>query len=374
MRVRARYEWRMTHKQHPLGAPFTAFSTVDDVIDGIDLAGKNAIVTGGHGRLGLVTTRTLARAGANVIVASRDVERARRVVGDIPRVEVSDLDLAEPTSIAAFVARFLESKRRLHILVNCAIAPVTPTVVRDARGFEMQFAVGHLGHFALTLGLRSALVAARGARVVNVSSGAHRMIDIRWDDPSFETGYAARVAYAQTKKANVLFAVELDRRWSKDAVRAYAVHPGVVVDPMPQGGPRAEAYRKEGLLDERGQPIIDPARGKKTPDQGASTIVFAATSPLLDDVGGVYLKDNDIARLDDENRPLTAEDIPSEACSSSVSPASATRLWDLSKRMALVPGPRSVSRRAPTCAWQIATHVPPTSRGVPNARVGCRAC
>jgi NAD(P)-dependent dehydrogenase (short-subunit alcohol dehydrogenase family) len=162
-------------------------------------------------------------------VGSRNPDRAAVALAGIERVEVSQLDLLDPTSIDAFAARYLDSGRPLHVLINNAGLPAPDELVRDARGYESQFATNHLGHFQLTLGLLPALRAAHGARVVNVSSGAQRLSDIRWDDPHFTTGYDGHLAYAQSKTANVLFAVELDRRWAEDGIRGYAVHPGVVV-------------------------------------------------------------------------------------------------------------------------------------------------
>ncbi len=323
----------MSHKQHSIGTGFTAAFTADEVLAGIDLGGKNVIVTGGHAGLGLETTRALTRAGALVTVGAREPERAARAVAGIERVEVSQLDLFDPKSIDAFAARWLESRRPLHVLVNNAAPLPSKTVVRDARGYELQFATSHLGHFQLTLGLLPALRAAHGARVVNVSSGAQRFGEIRWEDPNFTTGYESRLAYAQAKKANVLFAVELDRRWAKDGIRGYAVHPGVVVGTGLNNSAGPDALRAMGLIDEAGQPIIDPLRGKKTPQQGASTIVFAAASPLLAEIGGVYLKDNDVSPLDDAPRSLTADSIPAEVASSSIDPGSARRLWELSERL-----------------------------------------
>jgi NAD(P)-dependent dehydrogenase (short-subunit alcohol dehydrogenase family) len=323
----------MTHRQHPLGTGFTASSTAADVLRGIDLTGKNVIVTGGHAGLGLGVTRALAGAGASVTVGARDVDRATRAVTGIAGVEVSALDLADPASIAAFVARWLDSGRPLHVLINNATAAVSPQIVRDARGYELQFATGHLGHFQLTVGLHPALRAAAGARVVNVSSGAQRFGEIRWDDPNFATGYSSMAAYGQVKKANVLFAVELDRRWKAEKIRGYAVHPGVIIHKETSTPERLESLRSMGLVDDGGNPIIDPVRGKKTLAQGVSTIVFAATSPLLDEIGGVYLKDNDLSRIDDEPRPLTADSIPSEVSSSSIDPQAAGRLWELSERL-----------------------------------------
>jgi NAD(P)-dependent dehydrogenase (short-subunit alcohol dehydrogenase family) len=324
----------MTHKQHPIGTGFTAASTADDVLAGIDLAGTNVIVTGGHSGLGLETTRALAEAGASVTVGARDPDRAAPALAGIERGEVGQLDLLDPTSIDAFAARYRHSGRPLHVLINCAGLPAPAELVRDARGYEAQFATNHLGHFQLTLGLLSALSAAHGARVVNVSSGAQRFSDIRWDDPHFATGgYDPNLAYAQSKTANVLFAVELDRRWAAEGIRGYAVHPGVVVGTSLNGAAGEDALRAMGLIDESGRPIIDPDRGKKTPQQGASTIVFAATSPLLAEIGGVYLKDNDISPLDDAPKPMSAQEPPAEVMSHSIDPRSAQRLWELSEQL-----------------------------------------
>lgn len=321
----------MTHRQHPLGTPFPPASTADDVLAGLDLAGRDAVVTGGGAGIGLEVVRALRRAGASVTVGARDPARAAAALEGVDGVEVDTLDLIEPSSIHAFAARRLESGRPLHMLINGAGASGGPE--RDARGYETQFAVNHLGHFQLTLALLPALRAAHGARVVNVSSGAQRFGRIRWDDPHFTAGYDGRAAYAQSKLANVLFAVELDRRWASDGVRGFAVHPGVVVGTKLNSSAGDEALRRMGLINGAGRPIIDPAAGKKTPQQGASTVVFAAAHPLLDGIGGVYLKDNDISPLDDEPRELTADRIPAEVASHAIDPAAAERLWDLSERL-----------------------------------------
>ncbi|GAB3657153.1 SDR family NAD(P)-dependent oxidoreductase [Glycomyces tarimensis] len=324
----------MTDQQHPIGTRFTAASTAEDVLDGIDLTGKNVVVTGGHSGIGLVATRALSKAGASVTVGSRDPHRAAAAVEGIERVEVSRLDLMDPASVDAFAERWLDSGRPLHMLLNNAALPAPAEIEYDARGYEAQFSTNHLGHFQLTLGLFPALRAARGARVVNTSSGAQRLGEIRWDDPNFTSGdYDPNVAYAQSKLANVLFAVELDRRWAADGIRGYAVHPGVVVGTSLNSAAGSDALRAMGLIDETGQPIIDPELGKKTPEQGAATIVFGATSPMLGEIGGVYLKDNDISRLDDEPRPLTADSIPSEATSHSIDPEAAQHLWEFSEQL-----------------------------------------
>lgn len=328
-----------THRQHPLGTGFTAASTADDVLTGIDLSGRNAVVTAGHVGLGLEAVRSLAKAGASVTVASRDPDRAAAALSGIERVEVARLDLLDPVSIDAFAGRYLGSGRALHILLNNAGIMGGP-LIRDARGYESQFATNHLGHFQLTLGLQPALRAAHGARVVNTTSGATRVADIRWDDPQFTTGYDPMLAYAQSKTANVLFAVELDRRWADDAIRGYAAHPGIIVgtnlgSSMPPEQVRA-MQAATGLVDEAGRPIIDPDSGRKTPQQGAATLVFAATSPRLAGIGGVYLRDNDISPLDDAADPHAQgpELIRSQnVVPHSVNAHSARRLWEMSEQL-----------------------------------------
>ncbi|CAN5838369.1 SDR family NAD(P)-dependent oxidoreductase [soil metagenome] len=324
------------HKQHPLGSGFTKASTADEVLRGIDLTGKNVIITGGSGRLGLETTRALRSAGATVTVTARDPKRPTAAFPHLPGVEVGELDLLDPASIQKFATRWLDSGRPLHILINTAASPLHAHVVRDPRGYEAQFATDHLGHFQLTLGLLPALRAARGARVVSLSSGAQRMSDIRWEDLHFTFGYEPGAAYAQAKAANVLFAVELDHRWAADGIRGYAVHPGVIVSAAPVGSESYDQLRAQGLLDESGEPINRPDTGRKTVQQGAATIVFAATSPLLADIGGVYLKDSDVSPLVAEELPMTFDpdqDIPAEAAPHSVDPESARRLWELSEQL-----------------------------------------
>jgi len=319
------------HAQRPLGSGFSPASTATDVLAGIDLSGMNAIVTGGHSGIGLETTRALCAAGAHVTVGARDPSRATDAVKGLANVAVEQLDLLDPRSIEAFVESW--GRTPLHILINNAAPNGSGQGTHDARGFELHFATSHLGHFQLTLGLHEALRAAKGARVVNVSSGAHRFGEIRWDDPNFQREFDGSRAYAQAKKANLLFAVELDRRWSREGIRGYAVHPGVVVGTRLNSTAGPEALRRMGLIDEDGNPIIDPLVGKKTPAQGASTTVFAATSPLLADIGGVYLVDNDVAVLDDDTRALTANTIPTAATSASLDPEAARRLWTLSENL-----------------------------------------
>jgi NAD(P)-dependent dehydrogenase (short-subunit alcohol dehydrogenase family) len=327
-----------THRQHPIGSGFNPSSTVDDVLAGIDLTGHNVIITGGHSGLGLVATRALARAGASVTVGSRDTGRAAAAVAGIERVEIGRLDLLDPDSIDEFAARFLDTGRPLHLLINNAGFPGSAEIVHDARGYEAQLAVNHLGHFQLTLALYPALHGALGARVVTTTSGAHRVSDILWDDPNFTTGtHDFGLSYAQSKTANVLFSVELDRRWATDGIRGYAPHPGIVPATAFNRSVGQDAQRAMHLVDAAGEPIIEPDRGKKTPEQGAATIVFAATSPLLAGIGGVYLNNSDVSPVDPDLRSIDLTDpdvdVPADVAPHAIDPESARRLWVMSERM-----------------------------------------
>jgi len=323
----------MTTHQAPLGTPFTPASTADDVLAGVDLRGRTAVITGGHSRLGREVTRALIRAGASVTVAARNTARAAEALAGIDGVQVEQLDLTDPASVDAFAARWAESGRPVHMLVNNAAVLFGPQLRLDARGHELAFSTSHLGHFQLTRALLPALRAAGGARVLTVTSGAARFGQIRWDDLDFATGYHPVAAYAQSKRANVLFTVELDRRFAADGIRASAAHPGVVIGRGPHAPQRLDSYRAQGLVDEHGTTVIDPRAGKKTVEQGAATLAFGAASPWLDGIGGVYLKDSDVAVLDDQERPLTADEIPSDANSAMLDPDDARRLWDVSEQL-----------------------------------------
>jgi NAD(P)-dependent dehydrogenase (short-subunit alcohol dehydrogenase family) len=312
----------MTTPQHKIGSGFGARSTAADVLHGIDLSGKLAIVTGGYSGLGLETTRALSVAGAHVVVPARRPESARDAVGDLPGVEVDELDLSDLDSVRAFADRFLASGRGVDLLIGNAGIMACPET-RTGPGWESQFAVNHLGHYALVNRLWPAL-AARGCRVVAVSSAGHRRSGIRWDDVHFERGYDKWAAYGQAKTANVLFAVHLDALGQAAGVRAFSLHPGGILTPLIRHLPTQEMV-DAGWIDDNGTPI-DP--DFKTPEQGAATQVWAATSPQLDGMGGVYCEDCEIAEVvaDDD---VTRAGVRGHA----VDPAQAARLWTLSAEL-----------------------------------------
>ncbi|RKN21069.1 SDR family NAD(P)-dependent oxidoreductase [Micromonospora musae] len=328
----------MPTPQSPIGSGFGAAATTADVIKGIDLSGRTAIVTGGHSGLGLETTRALRAAGATVVVPVRSPDRARDLLAGIDGVEVEQLDLMDSTSIDVFADRFLATGRPLHILVNSAGIQNVP-LTRDARGYEAQFATNHLGHFQLTTRLWPALHRAGGARVVSVSAWAHNLSPVVFDDPNFERReYDGWLAYGQSKTANILFAVGLDRRGEADDIRGFSLHPGLIIGTNLSPWTTPEYLRTNNLVDEYGNRVVDPESGRKTVEQGASTIVWCATAPQLDGMGGVYCENNEISPLltsHDESidvmtgRVETAVGVMSYAVDAQL----ADRLWDLSEQL-----------------------------------------
>ncbi|HEX3317156.1 MAG TPA: SDR family NAD(P)-dependent oxidoreductase [Solirubrobacteraceae bacterium] len=315
----------MTTPQHPIGSGFGSGSTAAEVLEGIDLSGKLALVTGGYSGVGLETVRALTGAGAQIVVAGRRPEQAREALEGVPRVEIETLDLADLDSVRACAERFLASGRPLDILIDNAAIMAAPET-RVGPGWEAQFATNHLGHFALTNHLWPALRAGGGARVIALSSAGHRRSGIRFDDLHFERGYDKWEAYGQAKTANSLFAVRLDALGKDAGVRAFAVHPGGIMTPLQRFLSRDEMVAF-GWIDEDGNPLVE----FKTPEQGAATSVWAATSPRLEAMGGVYCADCDITDLvpDDAEIPAGGAGVRAYA----VDPATAERLWAISAEL-----------------------------------------
>jgi NAD(P)-dependent dehydrogenase (short-subunit alcohol dehydrogenase family) len=324
----------MISEQIPIGSGFGFKSTAEDVIAGHDLTGKIAIVTGGYSGIGLETTRAFASAGARVIVPARDMAKARDAVKVIAGVELARLDLFDPSSIDEFAQQFLNSRQPLHILVDNAGIMAVP-LIRDARGYESQFATNHLGHFQLTARLWPALVQANGARVISVSSRGHRFSGVDFDDPNFERRpYDKWVAYGQSKTANILFAVALDARGQEDGVRAFSLHPGRIIDTA-----LARHMSQEELLaaigsNELARQSTDPATYMKTIPEGAATSVWCATSHQLDGMGGVYCEDCDVAPV------VPADSDGLGVRPYAIDPEFAERLWSLSTTLIAAQIPR----------------------------------
>ena len=292
----------------PTAWPFGWGTTAAEVVAGVDLSGRRAVVTGGASGIGIETARALATAGADVTIAVRNLEAGAKTAVEIGHhVQVAPLELADRASIAAFVAHW---DGPLHILVDNAGVMASP-LMRTAEGWEMQFATNHLGHFALATGLHDALAAAGGARVVSVSSAAHLRSPVVFDDIHFQQReYDPWLAYGQSKTANVLFAVEATNRWAGDGIAVNALHPG---------GIRTNLQRL------RAEAGMGPAAPRwKTPEQGAATSVLLAASPLVEGVSGRYFEDVAEAGL---NRPGTRTGVAAYA----LDPEAAAQLWKVSE-------------------------------------------
>lgn len=268
--------------------PYNARTGTAEIISGLNLSGRRAIVTGGASGIGIETARALASAGAEVTIAVRDPEAGGRTVAEIVNstgnsmVDFAPLDLADRASVQEFVASWYGP---LHILVNNAGIMASPER-RTQEGWEMQFATNHLGHFALTVGLQPALADADGARVVSVSSGGHLLSPVVFEDIHFRVrAYDPWLAYGQSKTANILFAVEANRRWRDKRISVNALMPGAIRSNLQRHLNRGELDRMEARMNQSND------FEWKTPEQGAATSVMLAASPLLGSIGGRYFED-----------------------------------------------------------------------------------
>ena len=314
----------MINEQHPIPSGFGKDTTASEVLEGLDLTGRLAVVTGGYSGLGLEATRALTAAGAHVVVPARRPDRAKEALDGLERVEVDDLDLGDLDSVAAFADRFLASDRAIDMMIDNAGIMATPET-RVGPGWEAQFATNHLGHFALVNRLWPAIARGRDARVVSVSSRGHHFSPVRFDDLDWRADpYDKWAAYGQAKTANVLFAVHLDALAAPRGVRAFALHPGGIMTPLQRHLPSEEMVAL-GWLDEDGNPTPEAAAGFKTPAAGAATEVWAATSPQLAGRGGLYLEDCDVAEVSDESSPQRRG-----VRAYALDPDAAARLWAVS--------------------------------------------
>lgn len=300
---------------------FGALSTAIEVIEGIDLQGRTALVTGANSGIGLETARALAVAGADVVLGVRDVVAGEAVAANIRHstgldsVRVAEIDLADLTSVRRLVDAW---SGPLHLLVANAGVMHTPEQ-RTRQGREMQFGVNHVGHFALAVGLRRALAEAGGARIVAVSSSGHAASGIRFDDVDFRTQpYDANLAYGQSKTANVLFALEVTKRWADDGIAASAVMPGGVWTGL-------QRWWDPAVLADMKRRYVS---GVKSPQQGAATSVFVATRAPIGPGAPAYWEDchpaEVVSRITDGLHGVLPHAIDSEA---------ADRLWALTLRL-----------------------------------------
>lgn len=306
---------------HGITTPFTWESTAAEVIEGSDLSGKRAIVTGAASGIGVETARALAGAGAEVTLAVRNTDAGARTAADITAstgneaIHVGALELVDRASIAAFVGAW---QGPLDILVNNAGVMALPELELTDEGLEMQFATNHLGHFALALGLYEALASAGEARIVSLTSRGHLRSPVVFDDINFAfRSYDPWLAYGQSKTANVLFAVEATRRWAGDGITANAVHPGAIADT------NLSRHMEAGELEKL---RASGAFRFKTIEQGAATSVLVATSSLLDRIGGRYFEDSG------EGEVVTKSG-GNGVAPYALDPDNARRLWEESLRL-----------------------------------------
>lgn len=316
----------MNTEQKPIHSGFGETTTADEVITGRNLTGKVVVITGGHSGIGLETTRVLSNVGARIVIGARDVKRAREAASQIKNVEVYELDLAQSASVDEFARKYRGSFKHCNILINNAGIMATP-LLRNSEGYEMQFATNHLGHFRLTACLWAELCES-GGRVVTLSSLGHRFSGIIFDDPNFlHHPYEKWIAYGQSKTANSLFSVHLDKLGRELGIRAFAVHPGRIISTNLSRFMSDEEKAKALKSAPTGDPRFVPSFVKSIA-QGAATTVWAATSPQLNGMGGVYCANCDISPL----VPDAAEETDGVR-RWAIDPSMAEQLWQLSERL-----------------------------------------
>lgn len=318
----------VNRSQGKLDSGFVAKSEPSQILEGIELGGRVAVITGGYSGIGLETTRALVERGVKAYVPARDLDKANRALADLNgEVVIAAMDLGDLASVESFAAQVSAEEDRLDLLINNAGIMACPET-RIGSGWEAQFATNHLGHFVLTRGLLGSLREATGARVICLSSSGHKRSDIIWDDIHFEQhAYEKWTAYGQAKTANALFALGLDLHYADEGVKALSVHPGGILTPL-QRHLATEEMTALGWTDEHGELTEQAAAIFKTPAQGATTTLWAATSAQLSDRGGVYCEDCDIADPQD-NAPLPYLGVAPWATNEN----SAQRLWELTEHM-----------------------------------------
>lgn len=315
-------------EQKKLGSGFGAKSEPEEILAGVDLSGKTAVVTGGYSGIGLETTRALAAHGAKVYVPVRSPDKARESLSTLQGdIHFDGMDLSDLQSVRDYAALIAGRETKLDLLINNAGIMACPET-RVGNNWESQFGVNHLGHFVLTQGLLKTLLAADNPRVVSLSSIAHRRSDILWDDINFEqTPYEKWTAYAQSKTANALFALGLDMQFGDEGLRAFSVHPGGILTPLQRHLPIEEMVAlgwtdSEGNLSEQAKAMF------KSTTQGCTTTLWAATSSALNNFGGQYCEDCDIADIATAESPRYFHVAPW-----AVDESSALKLWQTTKDM-----------------------------------------
>ncbi|MGF1723045.1 SDR family NAD(P)-dependent oxidoreductase [Vibrio kyushuensis] len=307
--------------QTPIQSAFDASSTASDVLQYVELSGKVVLITGGHSGLGFESTKALTNVGAHVIIGARDTLRASNAVRGVNNVTIFPLDLSDIESVKRFSQSIIESNISFDIVL-CNAGIMACPENRLGLGWESQFATNHLGHYVLINLIWENI--NQDSRIVCTSSAGHHNSPIQWNDVHFESDYDKWLAYGQSKTANALFALQLNSYGQDRGIKAFSVHPGNIFTPL-QRHLTSEEMSSKGWVDTDGNPI-DPTF--KTPEQGAATQIWAATSIDLNELGGVYCEDCNIAGLaSNYNAPYRG------VCSYAVDPNEALKLWKLSAEL-----------------------------------------
>ena len=315
----------ISEQQKPVDSGFGAKSEPTEVLKDIDLEGKVAMVTGGYSGIGLETTRALKEAGARVIVPARRKDVAKSALSGIVESEdILNLDLADPSSAQSFVNEFVDSGMSLDMLINNAAVMACPQMPTK-EGWDLQFAVNHIGHFIITKGLLPTM-SSSGSRIVTLSSTGHKLSGIQWEDVHFEESYDKWKAYGQSKTAASLLAVEISERMKDEGIKTYSVHPGGIFTPLQRHLEKEEMIAL-GWLGEDGELSEMAAANFKSPTQGASTSLWCATSPMLEEVSGVYCENCDVAVRQEDGPMARYIGVADWA----VDTDEAAKLWDLTE-------------------------------------------
>ena len=317
----------ISEQQKPVNSGFGAKSEPNEILEGIDLTGKVAMVTGGYSGIGLETVRGLRDSGARVIVPARRTDVAKsELSGVVEENDIIEMDLADPYSVMNFVNEFNSSGISLDILINNAAVMACPQM-QTKEGWDLQFAVNHIGHFILTKGLLPRLAKSGEARIVTLSSTGHKLSGIQWDDIHFDKSYDKWKAYGQSKTAASLLAVEVNTRMKDEGIKTFSVHPGGIFTPLQRHLEKEEMIAL-GWLGEDGELSEMAAANFKTPTQGAGTSLWCATSPMLNDISGVYCENCDVAERQEEGPMARYIGVNDWA----IDTDEASKLWDLTEQ------------------------------------------